>query len=133
MKGFILFVPLVIFSLDSAWKFSGSTTEQLAGEIINRVETTDNVVALTFDDGPTPGYAQRILDVLEQEDVRATFFLVGNAIEAWPAGARRIIEAGHGAMFLLEAEGRLASDDTVLCNRGCTVMARGDGGFAGDV
>lgn len=95
MNGFILFIPLVIFSLDSAWKFSGSTTEQLEGEIINRVETRDKVVALTFDDGPTPGYAQRILDVLEQEGVRATFFLVGNAIEAWPEGARRIVEAGH--------------------------------------
>ena len=37
----------------------------------------------------------------------------------------------HGAMFLLEAEGRLASDDTLLFNMGCTVMARGDGGFGG--
>jgi len=39
--------------------------------------------------------------------------------------------AKNGAMFLLEAEGRLAGDDTVLFNMGCTVMARGDGGFGG--
>jgi acyl dehydratase len=37
----------------------------------------------------------------------------------------------HGALFLLEAEGRLASDDTVLFTNGCTIMARGDGGFGG--
>ena len=36
-----------------------------------------------------------------------------------------------GALFLFEAEGRLASDDTALFNLGCTVMARGDGGFGG--
>ncbi len=36
-----------------------------------------------------------------------------------------------GALVLLEAEGRLASDDTVLFTMGCTVLARGDGGFGG--
>ncbi len=36
-----------------------------------------------------------------------------------------------GALVMLEAEGRLASDDTVLFTMGCTVIARGDGGFGG--
>ena len=36
-----------------------------------------------------------------------------------------------GALFLLEAEGRLATDDTVLFTMGCTIVARGDGGFGG--
>ena len=36
-----------------------------------------------------------------------------------------------GALILLEAEGRLASDDTVLFTLGCTIVARGDGGFGG--
>ena len=38
-----------------------------------------------------------------------------------------------GALILFEAEGRIASDDTVLFTLGCTVMARGDGGFGGPV
>ena len=38
-----------------------------------------------------------------------------------------------GALILFEAEGRFASDDTVLFTLGCTVMARGDGGFGGPV
>jgi acyl dehydratase len=37
----------------------------------------------------------------------------------------------RGALFLIEAEGRLASDDTVLFTLGCTIVARGDGGFGG--
>ena len=36
-----------------------------------------------------------------------------------------------GALVILEAEGRLASDDTVLFTMGCTIVARGDGGFGG--
>ena len=36
-----------------------------------------------------------------------------------------------GALFLFEADARLASDDTMLFTLGCTVMARGDGGFGG--
>jgi acyl dehydratase len=36
-----------------------------------------------------------------------------------------------GALVLLEAEGRLASDDTALFTMGCTILARGDGGFGG--
>ncbi len=36
-----------------------------------------------------------------------------------------------GALILLEAEGRLASDDTVIFTMGCTIVARGDGGFGG--
>ncbi len=38
-----------------------------------------------------------------------------------------------GAVILFEAQGRLASDDTVLFTLGCTVMARGDGGFGGPI
>lgn len=36
-----------------------------------------------------------------------------------------------GALVLLEAEGRLAGDDTVIFNMGCSIVARGDGGFGG--
>jgi len=36
-----------------------------------------------------------------------------------------------GALILLEAEGRLAGDDTVLFTMGCSIVARGDGGFGG--
>ena len=49
---------------------------------------------------------------------------------------KRVIDAFDrgpklGALILLEAEGRLASDDTVIFNLGCTIVARGDGGFGG--
>ena len=95
MKAVFIFVALLAYGLNSIWQFSGSTTRQLAGEIIDRVDTGEKVVALTFDDGPTPGYTQEILGILDEADVRATFFLIGNAIRSNPEEARLIAEAGH--------------------------------------
>ena len=37
-------------------------------------------MALTFDDGPTPGITDQVLDLLEQEGVRASFFLIGQQV-----------------------------------------------------
>ncbi|MGP4056809.1 polysaccharide deacetylase family protein [Mycobacterium sp. 4D054] len=50
-------------------------------------------VALTFDDGPGP-FTDRLLQILRDNDARATFFLIGDKVAADPAAARRIAEAG---------------------------------------
>jgi len=50
-------------------------------------------VALTFDDGPGP-YTDRLLQILKDDDAKATFFLIGNKVAANPAGAKRIADAG---------------------------------------
>ena len=54
-------------------------------------------VALTFDDGPDDFYTPRILDILGQQGVRATFFLVGSRIEGYPQVVRRLVAEGHQA------------------------------------
>lgn len=50
-------------------------------------------VALTFDDGPSP-YTDRLLQILKDNDAKATFFEIGNKVAANPAGARRVVDAG---------------------------------------
>src|SRR3954447_1446574 len=50
-------------------------------------------VALTFDDGPGP-YTDRLLQILQDNDAKATFFLIGNKVAANPEGAKRIADAG---------------------------------------
>jgi peptidoglycan/xylan/chitin deacetylase (PgdA/CDA1 family) len=52
-------------------------------------------LALTFDDGPNPAWTPRLLDVLANYGVRATFFLVGSHAYSEPALVRRIVAAGH--------------------------------------
>jgi peptidoglycan/xylan/chitin deacetylase (PgdA/CDA1 family) len=51
-------------------------------------------VALTFDDGPSASTAA-LLDVLAEDDVHATFFMVGRNVETHPDLARRVVAAGH--------------------------------------
>jgi peptidoglycan/xylan/chitin deacetylase (PgdA/CDA1 family) len=51
--------------------------------------------ALTFDDGPDPEATPAVLDALDAEGVRATFFLVGEQLMAGPRLGREIRERGH--------------------------------------
>lgn len=67
---------------------------QLFGPITSRVETQEKVVALTFDDGPTDKTGA-ILSLLDDYEVKATFFLIGQDIEEHPEEAKKIVEAGH--------------------------------------
>jgi peptidoglycan-N-acetylglucosamine deacetylase len=53
-------------------------------------------VALTFDDGPHPQGTPAILEILEAEDIKATFFLVGEQVQRRPALAAEIAARGHG-------------------------------------
>ena len=68
---------------------------QLFGELVDRVETDERVVALTYDDGPDPRNTERMLDVLDEHDVKATFFMVGQQVEKHPALARMVAARGH--------------------------------------
>jgi peptidoglycan/xylan/chitin deacetylase (PgdA/CDA1 family) len=52
-------------------------------------------LALTFDDGPNATWTPRLLDVLAQHDLRATFFLLGSRAQSEPALVRRMAAAGH--------------------------------------
>lgn len=62
---------------------------------IKRVITNRKVVALTFDDGPNPPYTEKLLHVLTEKKVKATFFLIGKQIDLHPETARQIIRNGH--------------------------------------
>ncbi len=76
-----------------AWAVRGRSSA-VFGPSVWRGEPGRNVVALTFDDGPTPG-TSRILEILRQHNVKATFFQIGEQVRAWPDGARQVAEEGH--------------------------------------
>lgn len=66
-----------------------------AADQYSSVNTPRRVIALTFDDGPHPELTPKLLDILRQNGVRATFFVVGRNVEAYPEIARRIVAEGH--------------------------------------
>lgn len=74
---------------------SKSRSFQLAGTLVTRVDTTDKLIALTFDDGPEPVYTEQVLDLLATYEAPATFYVLGEAAKRNPVQVRRIIDAGH--------------------------------------
>ncbi|MFA5176530.1 MAG: polysaccharide deacetylase family protein [Candidatus Omnitrophota bacterium] len=60
-----------------------------------RAKRADKVVALTFDDGPSPEWTPQVLDELKKAQVKATFFMLGNHVERYPEIARQVLAEGH--------------------------------------
>ena len=67
---------------------------QILGATIWNGDARENLVALTFDDGPAPETLQ-ILDFLKAENITATFFLIGERVSQYPEIARRIAAENH--------------------------------------
>jgi len=66
-------------------------------------------VALTFDDGPSPEHTPRVLDLLDEAGVKATFFVIGKKVEAHPELVRDIARRGHAVGVHGYAHDRLFS------------------------
>jgi peptidoglycan/xylan/chitin deacetylase (PgdA/CDA1 family) len=64
-------------------------------------------VALTFDDGPHPEWTPRVLEVLAEHRVVATFFVAGHKVDAHPHVVRAILQGGHAVALQSHAHDRL--------------------------
>lgn len=62
---------------------------------IYRIKTEKKRVTLTFDDGPSPMWTPKILDELNRENIKATFFMIGHHVQKYPHIARRVAQEGH--------------------------------------
>lgn len=67
------------------------------GKTVYQVEPSnkEKVIALTIDDGPWPKTTLEMLDICKQNNVKVTFFWVGNALQANPEIAKRVVAEGH--------------------------------------
>ena len=77
--------------------FAGFLFFSLSGcqGVLFRIQTQQKIVALTFDDGPDPVFTPQVLKLLDEYQVKATFFLLGRQAEAYPDLVRRIKARGH--------------------------------------
>src|SRR6202007_1992938 len=55
----------------------------------------EHEVVLTFDDGPLPKNSNQVLQILADECIKATFFIIGEQAKANPEGVRQLVAAGH--------------------------------------
>jgi len=89
------------------------------GDVLSRGPRTRPEVALTFDDGPHPETTRRVLAILREHGVTATFFVLGEKARAHPDVVREIVQAGHGLglhgytddrLYSLRSSARVAAD-----------------------
>ena len=60
-----------------------------------RTPLPPKAIALTFDDGPSALYSDRVLDILDERGIKATFFFVGQYVRAHPEQVREVVRRGH--------------------------------------
>ncbi|MBU7586336.1 MAG: polysaccharide deacetylase family protein [Nostoc sp. TH1S01] len=70
-------------------QFQGQTIYQA------KLPITDKVIALTFDDGPGPKNTTQVLEILKKNNIKATFFLVGEMVSFHPQIVKQIAADGH--------------------------------------
>lgn len=94
-KPWLKFALVLAVTVIGLWQLSNSTRFQLFGDLIYQADTSEKLVALTFDDGPTPHYTASILQLLELYQVKATFFVTGADTQRYITQAKQIVTAGH--------------------------------------
>lgn len=78
-----------------AKELSKSEIFQLFGEMVWHGPRDQAKVALTFDDGPSVPHTFEVLQILAAENVKGTFFLVGQEMRRFPQATKAIVDAGH--------------------------------------
>jgi peptidoglycan/xylan/chitin deacetylase (PgdA/CDA1 family) len=70
---------------------------EFQSKIVKKIKLSqqEKVIALTFDDGPWPRTTAQVLEILKKEDIRATFFWVGQYLKAHPEIAQQVVAEGH--------------------------------------
>jgi peptidoglycan/xylan/chitin deacetylase (PgdA/CDA1 family) len=86
--------------------------------IVWRIETTEPLVALSFDDGPSPEHTPQVLEILSRHGAHATFFLIGDRAVAHPDLVGRLRSEGHevGSHYYTIRSTLQASDADFLAN-----------------
>lgn len=82
-------------AVGAAYWFMMSPYSQALGRFPYRGPGGERTVALTFDDGPNEPYTSQLADYLDEQDIRATFFQVGKAVQRHPEVTKRLVSAGH--------------------------------------
>lgn len=98
VTGYVSFLWLLVWILLgialTAWGSFSIQRNYFLQAIHHNSSIQEPVMALTFDDGPHPN-TEKVLDLLKQYQMKATFFCIGKEIQKYPEIARRIIAEGH--------------------------------------
>ncbi len=93
-RGWLAVFPILLFVLTFFGYQAEIPKSDLLGPVLASAQVMQPVIAITFDDGPSPSTPQ-VLDTLNHYHVKATFFLIGKNIERHPDIPARIAAEGH--------------------------------------
>ena len=92
--GEVVVAVAVLILIAVAWA-TFTPNARLFGRVVGLGSTAEPMVAITFDDGPSPEWTPGVLDALRDAGARATFFALGRQVRAHPDIAQRIVAEGH--------------------------------------
>ena len=145
MKRFFAFAASAVIAL-SFVVFPFAANAERECRVFSHGQPGSGRIALTFDDGPNPHLTPEILDILGENNIKGTFFVVGKNAEAYPALIDREIAAGHeignhtySHKYLGKAGTQLTEDEITACDSRlfehgeyCTRVFRPPGGIMND-
>lgn len=78
-------------------RFQSTVPSQFQGTTLReaKLDSQHKAIALTFDDGPWPKTTKQILDILKENNIKATFFWVGRYLQTYPDIGKQVAAAGH--------------------------------------
>jgi peptidoglycan/xylan/chitin deacetylase (PgdA/CDA1 family) len=82
-------IPEEFFTFSVPLEFGGKTFYNA------KLNNPEKVIALTFDDGPWQKTTLEVLDILKQNNIKATFFWVGEPLQSYPQIAQEVVAEGH--------------------------------------
>lgn len=93
----VVAVPLNFINpiLAEAYQVENTSAKNILSPPVRELDPNGKYVALTFDDGPEPGSTEKILDVLDKYNAKATFFLLGNRVQYYPELVQEELKRGH--------------------------------------
>lgn len=84
-----------VFCVSSLSDFKDASSYGIQEKIDNIYKSKEKIAYLTFDDGPTKVATTKVLDILKEENVKATFFVIGYRVKEFPETIKREYEEGH--------------------------------------
>jgi peptidoglycan/xylan/chitin deacetylase (PgdA/CDA1 family) len=81
--------------MDFNWVKTNSLIKKVFANLVWDIPNSENKIYLTFDDGPIPVVTEWVLDLLKSEEIKATFFCIGDNIQKHPEVYKRILSEGH--------------------------------------
>lgn len=92
-------ILIVLLFLNVNKTIPTSSQTIISNDNLNKISSltngTEKIAYLTFDDGPNDNVTPIVLDILREENVKASFFVIGKYVEKYPNVVKRAYEEGH--------------------------------------